>query len=99
MAGLWTVYRLIKRKCIPQRMPSHGELIQRSTLLLQIKNGVDNFPASMDEDMSIAKRPHFVIPFPQDPNFISRPAIQAQIREHLKGTASRLALIGMGGFG
>lgn len=93
------VYRLIKRKCISQLMPSHSGLIQRSTLLLHIKNGVDSFPAPTYEDTSVAKKPHFVVSFPRDPDFIPRPAIQAQIHEQLTGKASRLALIGMGGFG
>ncbi|KAJ4161659.1 uncharacterized protein LMH87_007685 [Akanthomyces muscarius] len=76
-----------------------GLQVDQTTLLLHIKNGVDNFPAQTDEDISIAKKPHFLIPFPRDPDFIPRPAVQVQIREQLTGKASRLALIGMGGFG
>lgn len=93
------VCRLIKRKWIPQHMASHSKLIQCSTLLLHIKDGVDNFLALTDEDISVAKKPHFLVPFPQDPDFVPRPAIQAQISEQLAGQASRLALFGMGGFG
>ncbi|EJP61423.1 vegetative incompatibility protein HET-E-1 [Beauveria bassiana ARSEF 2860] len=76
-----------------------GLQIDQTTMLLHIKNGVDNFPAPTEEDVSIAKKPHFVVPFPQDPDFVPRPAVQAQIRKQLSGKASRLALIGMGGFG
>lgn len=37
--------------------------------------------------------------FDQDPHFVLRPAIQAEIDELLAGTASRVALTGFGGFG
>ncbi|KAM3504856.1 hypothetical protein MY11210_008194 [Beauveria gryllotalpidicola] len=75
-----------------------GLLIDQTTLLLDIKSGVDGVPAT-SEDVSIARQPHFVVPFPRDPDFVPRPAIQTQIHEQLTGKASRQALFGMGGFG
>ncbi|KAK3192040.1 hypothetical protein K4F52_002085 [Lecanicillium sp. MT-2017a] len=52
-----------------------------------------------NEDISIAMKPHFIVPFPRDSDFITRPMIQSWVREQLGGTASRIALTGMGGFG
>ncbi|KAM3435587.1 hypothetical protein NHJ13734_005490, partial [Beauveria thailandica] len=75
-----------------------GLLIDQTTLLLHIKSGVDGVSATT-EDVSIARQPHFVVPFPRDSDFVPRPAIQTQIHEQLRGKASRQALFGMGGFG
>ncbi|OAA45326.1 kinesin light chain 3 [Beauveria brongniartii RCEF 3172] len=75
-----------------------GLQIDQTTLLLHIKSGVDGVSA-MSEDVAIARRPHFVVPFPRDSDFVPRPAIQTQIREQLRGKTSRQALFGMGGFG
>ncbi|KAK8143532.1 hypothetical protein G3M48_007092 [Beauveria asiatica] len=75
-----------------------GLLIDQTTLLLHIKSGVDGVSAT-PEDVSIARLPHFVVPFPRDSDFVPRPAIQTQIHEQLRGKTSRQALFGMGGFG
>ncbi|KAM3542718.1 hypothetical protein ARSEF1564_004378 [Beauveria bassiana] len=75
-----------------------GLLIDQTTLLLHIKSGVDGVSA-MSEDVSIARQPRFFVPFPRDPDFVPRPAIQTQIHEQLAGKSSRQALFGMGGFG
>lgn len=83
---------------MPQ-MPCYDILTKHSTLLFQIKTGVDRIPVTTNEDISIARKPHFVVPFSRDPDFVPRFIIQTQISEQLGCTASRLALIGMGGFG
>ncbi|KAK2599970.1 hypothetical protein QQS21_005272 [Conoideocrella luteorostrata] len=75
-----------------------GLQIDQTTLLLHIKNGVQN-SSPTNEDTYIAQKPHFILPFPQDPDFVARPVIQKWIHEQLVGTASRIALTGMGGFG
>ncbi|EJP63806.1 kinesin light chain 1 and [Beauveria bassiana ARSEF 2860] len=75
-----------------------GLLIDQTTLLLHIKSGVDGVSA-MSEDVSTARQPRFFVPFPRDPDFVPRPAIQTQIHEQLAGKSSRQALFGMGGFG
>ncbi|KAM3525713.1 hypothetical protein MY4038_007178 [Beauveria bassiana] len=75
-----------------------GLLIDQTTLLLHVKSGVDGVSA-MSEDVSIARQPRFFVPFPRDPDFVPRPAIQTQIHEQLAGKSSRQALFGMGGFG
>ncbi|KAJ2965387.1 hypothetical protein NQ176_g10643 [Zarea fungicola] len=83
---------------------SHGEIEAimsklEHTLLLHIKHGIDSSHAVLDEDASTARKPRFLVPFPRDPDFVPRPTIQAQIQEQLAAKASRIALMGMGGFG
>ncbi|KAF6787063.1 Kinesin light chain 5, partial [Colletotrichum sojae] len=51
------------------------------------------------EDPSIARNPHFVVPFPSDPDFVNRSDIWTWIEERYAGPNSRFALVGMGGFG
>lgn len=51
------------------------------------------------EDTSISRMPHFIVPFPRDPDFIERPAIQSWVRQQHAGLFSRMALVGLGGFG
>ncbi|KAF4417482.1 Kinesin light chain, partial [Colletotrichum fructicola] len=51
------------------------------------------------EDLSIARKPHFVVPFPSDPDFVNRSDIWTWIQEQYAGPGSRFALMGMGGFG
>ncbi|KAF4474585.1 hypothetical protein CGGC5_v017065 [Colletotrichum fructicola Nara gc5] len=51
------------------------------------------------EDLSIARNPHFVVPFPSDPDFVNRSDIWRWIQEQYAGPGSRFALVGMGGFG
>ncbi|CAI0654348.1 unnamed protein product [Colletotrichum noveboracense] len=51
------------------------------------------------EDLSIARNPHFLVPFPSDPDFVNRSEIWTWIEERHAGPESRFALVGMGGFG
>ncbi|KAJ0347620.1 hypothetical protein COL154_013828 [Colletotrichum chrysophilum] len=51
------------------------------------------------EDLSTARNPHFVVPFPSDPDFVNRPDIWKWIEEQYAGPQSRFALVGLGGFG
>ncbi|KAJ6781734.1 hypothetical protein PWT90_05231 [Aphanocladium album] len=81
------------------RIIMDGLQVDQTTLLLHIKSGVDRIPAAAGEDATTAKKPHFVVPFSRDPNFVSRPAIQTRIHELFQGDTTRFALIGMGGFG
>ncbi|KAJ0358883.1 hypothetical protein COL26b_014447 [Colletotrichum chrysophilum] len=54
---------------------------------------------SKAEDLSTTRNPHFVVPFPSDPDFVNRPDIWTWIEEQYAGPNSRFALVGMGGFG
>ncbi|KAF6844296.1 kinesin light chain protein [Colletotrichum musicola] len=58
-----------------------------------------NLKLSKLEDPLIARNPHFVVPFPSDPDFVNRSDIWIWIEERYVGPESRFALVGMGGFG
>ncbi|KAJ5007381.1 hypothetical protein K4K57_010796 [Colletotrichum sp. SAR 10_99] len=51
------------------------------------------------EDLSVARSPHFLVPFTSDPDFVNRSDIWTWIEERYAGPESRFALVGMGGFG
>ncbi|KAF5507555.1 Kinesin light chain [Colletotrichum aenigma] len=65
--------------------------------LIRVEQGV--LKLSKVEDLSIACNPHFVVPFPSDPDFVNRSDIWTWIEERHAGPGSRFALVGMGGFG
>ncbi|KAF6797548.1 Kinesin light chain 5, partial [Colletotrichum musicola] len=67
--------------------------------LIHIQRGVQDLKLSKLEDPSIARNPHFVVPFPSDPDFVNRPDIWTWIEEQYAGAMSRFALVGLGGFG
>ncbi|KAK7416538.1 hypothetical protein QQX98_005142 [Neonectria punicea] len=52
-----------------------------------------------EEDTSMARKPYFILPFEPDHDFVHRPDIMKWLEEQYKGPASRMSLIGMGGFG
>ncbi|KAF6813678.1 kinesin light [Colletotrichum musicola] len=51
------------------------------------------------DDLSVARNPHFLVPFPSDPDFVNRSNIWTWIQEQYAGPTSRFALVGLGGFG
>ncbi|KEY74865.1 hypothetical protein S7711_09809 [Stachybotrys chartarum IBT 7711] len=63
------------------------------TLLLSINERIDGLAIQAKEDVSTARQPHFVVPFPRDPDFVERPAIQSWIQEQYSSPASRMALV------
>ncbi|KAJ4183504.1 hypothetical protein NW759_017073 [Fusarium solani] len=48
---------------------------------------------------SITRKPYFCVPFKRDPDFVDRPDILTWLKEQYAGSAGRMALVGMGGFG
>lgn len=68
-------------------------------MLLNIQNKVENISIQPEIEVPVGQKPHFVVPFPRDPDFISRPEIQSWIREQYFGTSTRIAIIGIGGMG
>lgn len=68
-------------------------------ILLGIDKGIQGLSLQSAEDISKARKPHFIIPFPRDSDFVERPALQSWVREQYAGPASRMALVGLGGFG
>ncbi|GKT44024.1 uncharacterized protein ColSpa_04205 [Colletotrichum spaethianum] len=71
----------------------------QTILLCDIQQGVQDLNLYKAEDLSIARNPQFVVPFPSDPDFVNRPDIWTWIEEQYAGSASRFALVGLGGFG
>ena len=69
------------------------------SLLLGINKGIESLSLQPNEDASISRMRHFSVPFPRDPDFIERPAIQSWIKQQHAGPISRMALVGLGGFG
>lgn len=69
------------------------------TRLAAIQESVASLQPQGTEDLSIARKPHFDVPFPPDSYFVHRPAIWTWITEQYASPTSRIALVGMGGFG
>ncbi|KAF6804524.1 Kinesin light chain 5 [Colletotrichum sojae] len=67
--------------------------------LCDIQQRVQSLKLGEAEDLSIARNPHFLVPFPSDPDFVNRSDIWTWIEERHAGPESRFALVGMGGFG
>ncbi|KAF6820422.1 Kinesin light chain 5 [Colletotrichum sojae] len=67
--------------------------------LCDIQQRVESLKLGEAEDLSIARNPHFLVPFPSDPDFVNRSDIWTWIEERHAGPESRFALVGMGGFG
>ncbi|KAF6784302.1 hypothetical protein CMUS01_16622, partial [Colletotrichum musicola] len=72
---------------------------EQRDFLVDLRQGVQDLKLSKVEDLSIACNPHFVVPFPSDPDFVNRSDIWTWIDERYAGPESRFALVGMGGFG
>ncbi|KAJ5009127.1 Kinesin light chain [Colletotrichum sp. SAR 10_99] len=67
--------------------------------LSDLKDRLKDLKLDKAEDLSVARSPHFVVPFPSDPDFVERCDIRIWIEERYAGPESRFALVGMGGFG
>ncbi|KAJ0268771.1 hypothetical protein CBS470a_013803 [Colletotrichum nupharicola] len=67
--------------------------------LSDLKEKLQDLKLDKAEDLSVARNPHFVVPFPSDPDFVNRSDIWTWIEERHTGPESRFALVGMGGFG
>ncbi|KDN61742.1 putative kinesin [Colletotrichum sublineola] len=81
-------------KIVVKAMHSH-----HSSLLFGLQQGVQDLKLGKAEDLSVASKPHFVVPFPPDPDFVDRPDIWTWIEKQYAGPGSRFALVSLGGFG
>ncbi|KAF4432981.1 Kinesin light chain [Colletotrichum fructicola] len=72
---------------------------EQKILRSDFQQGLQDLKHHKAEDLSIACNPHFVVPFPSDPDFVNRSDIWTWIEEQYAGPNSRFALVGMGGFG
>ncbi|KZL84224.1 kinesin light [Colletotrichum incanum] len=71
----------------------------QTILLVDIQQGVQNLKSHKAEDLFIARNPHFVVPFPSDPDFVNRPDIWTWTEMRYAGSEKRFALVGLGGLG
>ncbi|KAI3576689.1 hypothetical protein IWW34DRAFT_808545 [Fusarium oxysporum f. sp. albedinis] len=73
--------------------------VDQTSILLDIHQRLEAVSLQPEGDTSIARTPRFSVPFDRDPDFVDRPDIMAWMKEQYAGSASRLALVGMRGFG
>ncbi|RYP61640.1 hypothetical protein DL771_010059 [Monosporascus sp. 5C6A] len=73
--------------------------VDQTTLLLDIRQGIEGVSLQLEGSTSITRKPCFGVPFDRDPDFVDRPDVMAWIKEQYTGSAGRMALVGMGGFG
>ncbi|KAI8674483.1 hypothetical protein NCS57_00346200 [Fusarium keratoplasticum] len=73
--------------------------IDQTTILLNIQQKFEGVSLQPRKDKPIARKPYFCVPFDRDPDFIDRPDILTWLEGQYTGSASRMALVGMGGFG
>ncbi|RYP74430.1 hypothetical protein DL769_004007 [Monosporascus sp. CRB-8-3] len=73
--------------------------VDQTTLLLGIRQKIEGVSLQVEGSTSIARKPCFSVPFDRDPDFVDRPDLMAWIKKQYTGSAGRMALVGMGGFG
>ncbi|KAF6810671.1 Kinesin light chain 5 [Colletotrichum plurivorum] len=76
-----------------------GLQIDQTSALVDIQEGVRQLALQATEDATIARRPHRMLPFPPNPDFVHRPPIERWLQDQFGGPDRRMALVGMGGFG
>ncbi|KAH7001205.1 hypothetical protein EDB80DRAFT_879307 [Ilyonectria destructans] len=76
-----------------------GLQVDQTRILLDINDKIEGISLQVADDSPRAHKPHFMVPFPADPDFVERPAIWTWLTERYEEPASRIALVGMGGFG
>lgn len=70
-----------------------------SNMLLKIQDKMEEISIRPEIELPVGQMPHFVLPFPRDADFISRPEIQSWIRDQYESTKYRAAIVGIGGIG
>ncbi|KAF4469884.1 Kinesin light chain [Fusarium albosuccineum] len=73
--------------------------IDQTTILLDIQQRFEGVSLQPRRDESVARKPCFCVPFDRDPDFVDRPDILTWLKGQYTGSAGRMALVGMGGFG
>jgi len=69
------------------------------TVLIDIQEGVKQLGLQTAKDASISRKPQRMVPFPPDPDFVHRPAIEKWMQDQYNQPGRRMALVGVGGFG
>ncbi|KAF5696993.1 kinesin light chain [Fusarium globosum] len=73
--------------------------VDQTTILLDVSQRVENLSLQQQSTLPIARPSCFNVPFDRDQDFVARPDMTAWLRDKYSGSAGRMALVGMGGFG
>ncbi|KAF7547858.1 hypothetical protein G7Z17_g7436 [Cylindrodendrum hubeiense] len=76
-----------------------GLQVDQTTILLDIRQQMESVSIQPVISSGTNIKPCFIVPFEQDSHFVDRPDMMGWIKEQYKGPNSRMALVGMGGFG
>ncbi|KAF4999625.1 hypothetical protein FGRMN_2373 [Fusarium graminum] len=76
-----------------------GLQVDQTAILVDIREGVEQLRLESTDDTSKPLKPHFMVPFTPDPDFVHRPTIEKWMQDQYNKPSQRMALVGMGGFG
>ncbi|KAJ4020366.1 hypothetical protein NW766_001845, partial [Fusarium irregulare] len=76
-----------------------GLQVDQTAILVDIHEGVKQLALQPTDDASISRKPHLMVPFTPDPDFVHRPTIEKWMQDQYRQPSRRMALVGMGGFG
>jgi hypothetical protein len=76
-----------------------GLQVDQTDILIDIHRGVRQLRLQPADDASVSRRPHLMVPFTPDPDFVHRPVIEKWMHDQYNKPNQRMALVGMGGFG
>ncbi|KAM0330742.1 hypothetical protein ACHAQA_003694 [Verticillium albo-atrum] len=76
-----------------------GLQTDQTIILLNIQEAVKQLGLQPSEDASISSKPHLMVPFPPNPSFVHRLAIEERMQKQYSEPGQRMALVGIGGFG
>ncbi|KAJ4243339.1 hypothetical protein NW762_014825 [Fusarium torreyae] len=76
-----------------------GLQVDQTAILVDIHEGVKQLALQPTEDALISRKPHLMVPFAPNPDFVHRPTIEKWMQDQYRQPSQRMALVGMGGFG
>ncbi|KAH6989346.1 hypothetical protein BKA56DRAFT_513553 [Ilyonectria sp. MPI-CAGE-AT-0026] len=76
-----------------------GLQVDQTALLLEMRQQMNDVSLQPGNSIGTKVKPCFIMPFEQDTHFVNRPEIMQWVKEQYEGHHSRMALVGMGGFG
>ncbi|KAG7411973.1 hypothetical protein Forpe1208_v009375 [Fusarium oxysporum f. sp. rapae] len=76
-----------------------GLQVDQTAILVNIQQGIKQLALQPTEDASISRKPHLMVPFAPDPDFVHRLTIEKWMQDQYRQPSRRMALVGMGGFG
>ncbi|RGP63231.1 kinesin light chain 3 [Fusarium longipes] len=76
-----------------------GLQVDQTAMIIDIHKGFKQLTFQPTEDTLISRKPHLMVPFAPDADFVHRPTIEEWIHNQYIQPRQRMALVGMGGFG